>query len=219
MFFRNSASTGLWAVRWFAAAAVLTAMTSTAWAEEPSIIRIEEDWELVIGEPSPNSDAPQVTCAMSPLSDMDSYNATFVVNHHEVPAFAAGGLQVQAWNGENLLGSQRAPNQAVLATPGEIIRWTQVLNKTANGVVEFEVIGGSSTTWGNFGGEGSMKLPITAEIPNLNGYNPENSVEHSGVSYAGNRVQLLVLKRVRLYTDEGLLAEDTNPRIVHSTSE
>ncbi|MBU4270991.1 MAG: hypothetical protein KKE86_00600 [Planctomycetes bacterium] len=218
MFYRNSASTGLWAVRWLAAAVVLAAMASTAWAEEPSITRIEEDWELVIGEPSPNSDAPQVTCAVSPLSDMNSYSATFVVNHHEAPAFAAGGLQLQAWNGETLLASRRAPNQAVLATPGETIRWTQVMKKTADGV-EFEVLNGSSTTWGGFGGEGTLKLPIAAPIPNLNGYNPENSVEHSGVSYAGNRVQSLVLKRVRAYTDEGLLAEDANPRIVHSTSE
>lgn len=219
MFHRNSTSTGFWAVRWLVAAAILAAMASTAWAEEQPIVRIEEDWELVIGGPSPNSDAPQVTCAISPLSNMDSYYAIFVVNHHEMPSFAAGGLQLQAWNGENLLGSRRAPNQAVLATPGEIIRWTQVMEKIAGGVVGFEVIGGSSTTWGSFGGEGSMKLPITAKILNLNGYSPENSVKHSGVSYAGNRVQSLVLKRVRVYTDEGLLAEDTNPRVVHSMNE
>ncbi len=218
MFHRNSASTGFWAVRWLAAAAILAATASTAWAEERSIVRIEEDWELVIGEPSPNSDAPQVTCAISPLSDMNSYSATFVVNHREVPAFAAGGLQLQTWNGENLLASRRAPNQAVLDTPGEVIRWTQVMKKTANGV-EFEVLGGTSTTWGNFGIDGTMKLSVAAPIPDLNGYSPENSVEHSGVSYAGNRVQSLVLKRVRAYTDEGLLAEDANPRVVHPASE
>ena len=218
MFYRNSASTGFWAVRWLVAAAILVAMASTAWADERPITRIEEDWELVIGEPSPNSDAPQVTCAISPLSNMNSYSAAFVVNHHDVPNFAAGGLQLQAWNSETLLASQRAPNQALLATPGETIRWTQVMKKTADGV-EFEVLNGSSTTWGNFGGEGTLKVPISAPVPDLNGYNPENSVEHSGVSYAGNRVQLLVLKRVRAYTDEGLLAEDANPRVVHSMSE
>ncbi len=218
MFHRNSASTGFWAVRWLAAAAILAATASTAWAEERSIVRIEEDWELVIGEPSPNSDAPQVICAISPLSDMNSYSATFVVNYHENPAFAAGGLQLQAWNGENLLASRRAPNQAVLATPGEVIRWTQVMKKTADGV-EFEVLNGSSTTWGSFGGEGTLKLPIAAPIPDLNGYSLENSVKHSGVGYAGNRVQSLVLKRVRAYTDEGLLAEDANPRVVHPASE
>ncbi len=218
MFSCKSPVIGLCAVRWVAAAAFLAAMTSAARAEEPSITRIEEDWELVIGEPSPESDAPQVTCAMSPLGDMDSYNATFVVNHHEVPDFEEGGLQLQGWNDEQLLDSKRAPNQAELATPGEVIRWTQAMWINPDGV-KFEVLGGSSTTWGNFGADGTLKLNLPASIGNLNAYDPDLSVEHSGVSYAGNRVQSLVLKRVRAYTDEGLLAEDDNPRTVHSSGE
>lgn len=218
MFHCMNASTGLWAVRWFAAGAILTALATTAWADGPSITRVEEDWEMVVGEPSPNSDAPQVTCAFSPFADMDSFNATFVVNHHESPAFAAGGLQLQLWEGETPLAGQRAPNQALLATPGETIRWTQVMQITPQGM-DFEVVNGSSATWGEFGGEGTLKLAVAAPIPNLNGYSPENSVRHSGVSYAGNRVQSLVLKKVRLYTEQGLLAEDAKPRLVHPADE
>ncbi|MBN1393884.1 MAG: hypothetical protein JW959_02550 [Pirellulales bacterium] len=217
MLHRDNVS-GFLAVRCLAAAAILAAVASIALAEEPQITRIEEDWELVIGEPSPDSDAPQVTCAISPMSGMDSHSATFVVNHHDVPAFAAGGLQLQAWNGEELLASQLAPNQAVLATPGETIRWTQVMQKTDDGL-EYQVINGSSTTWGEFGGEGSIKLAVSAPIADLNAYSPANSVEHSGVSYAGHRVQSLVLKKIRAYTDEGLLAEDADPRVVHSSDE
>lgn len=214
----SSTSAGMWLVRWITAASIVAFIVPFVWADGASITRIEEDWEMVVAEPSPNSDAPQVTCAISPLPNMDSYGATFVVNSHEVPYFTAGGLQLQAWNGEELLASQHSPNQALLATPSEVIRWTQVMQKTAEGV-EFQVVNGTSTTWDSFGGGDNLKIHIPAAIPNLNGYNSEVSVENSGVSYAGNRVQSLVLKKVRTYTDQGLLAEDNNPKTVHELSE
>lgn len=216
--FSNSTSAGMWLARWITAASILAFIVPTVWAEESSIIRIEEDWEMVVAEPSPNSDAPQVTCAISPLPNMDSYGATFVVNSHEVPDFTAGGLQLQGWDGEELLASQHSPNQALLATPGEVIRWTQVMQKTAEGV-EFQIVNGTSTTWGSFGGGDNLKIQLPAPIPSLNGYNSEVSVENSGVSYAGNRVQSLVLKKVRAYTAQGLSAEDNNPKIVHELDE
>ena len=50
----------------------------------------------------------------------------------------------------------------------------------------------------------------------LNEYSPDTSAEHSGVGYAGNRVQSLVLKRVRLLLDTGDVVEDNTERVVHS---
>ena len=213
--FRNFLSS---VAKWFTAASVLALMALPAYADGPSIIRIEEDWEMVIGEPSPSSDAPQVTCAISPLPNLDWLSATFLVNSHEVPNFTAGGLQLQAWRGEQLLDSRHAPNQAVLATPGEVVRWTQVMEKAPDGV-KFQIINGTSTTWGNFGDDDALKLNIPTSLPNLNGYNPEVSVKNSGVSYAGNRVRSLVLKKVRAYTAEGLLAEDDNPKTAHEAND
>jgi hypothetical protein len=173
---------------------------------------------MVVGVPSATSDAPQVTCVISPVGNVASLHSAFVVNNHDVPTFVAGGLELQAWNDTALVGSQRFPNQAVLTTVGETIRWTQVM-RLSEGKLIFEVVGGTSTTWGDFGGEGTLKVMVDTTLTDLNGYSPDISVEHSGVSYAANRVQSLVLKRVRVYTDAGLLTEDTNPRVVHALSE
>jgi hypothetical protein len=203
-------------VPWFVAAVVAAAYV--AFADAPAVVRIEEDWELAIGTPSPESDAPQVVCLISPFADTKSYHATFVVNYHENPSYAAGGLQLQTWNGKAPLQSKRAPNQAVLSTTGETIRWTQVMRRTSDGLI-FEVLGGSSTTWGAFGNDGSLQAAVGSSPIDLSGYSPALSVKESGVSYGGNRVRSLVLKRIRVYGSSGLLAEDDNPRTVYGTAQ
>lgn len=207
-----------WAIAWPLAILLSVSLAGVSWAQTPTVIQVQEDWELVIGTPSQTSDAPQVTCLISPVGNADSLHATFVVNHHDMPAFTAGGLQLQAWNGEEILASVRYPDQAVLNTPGETIRWTQVMKVGTEGL-SFEVVNGTSTTWGAFGGQGTLKTIVSTTLENLNGYDPEVSVKNSGVSYAANRVQSLVLKRVRAYSATGLIGEDSNPRVVHSLNE
>ena len=194
---------------------VLALSVNPCWAQTPNVTRIEEDWELVVGVPSPASDAPQVTCVISPVGNVGSLHATFMVNHHDAPAFAEGGLELQVWNGQDLLVSNRYPDQSVMTTTGETVRWTQSMKIGPEGLV-FEILGGNSTTWDNFGGEGNLKITVPTSLENLNGFNPEVSLEHSDVGYAANRVQSLVLKSVRAYAGDELVAEDTTPRVVHS---
>jgi len=55
-------------------------------------------------------------------------------------------------------------------------------------------------------------------LPNLNGYDPNASVQNSGVGFASNRVQSLVLKAVRLVTSTGEVLQDTTLRPVYPRS-
>lgn len=206
-----------WAIVWPLAILLSALLANPSWAQTSSATRIEEDWELVIGEPSQNSSAPQVTCLMSPVGGADSLYATFLVNYGNTPTPTAGGLQLQAWNGKTLLTSKQHPDQAVLNTPGEIIRWTQRMQVTSGHLV-FEVVNGTSTTWGAFGADESLRVTVANGPQNLDEYSPTVSVNHSGVSFAANRVQSLVLKRVRAYTGEQgeqLLGTDLTERPVY----
>ncbi|MDA1049899.1 MAG: hypothetical protein O3C40_05400 [Planctomycetota bacterium] len=184
-------------------------------ADPITVVGIEEDWELVVASTDSNSAAPQVSCTISPLSHVSSLHAAFELNHQSQPEFVAGGLQLQVWNDAQPLSSRKSPISGVLSTDGEVVRWTQAL-VLDNGTLTFEITNGTSTTWGNFGGQGYLKASLTTNLESLNGYDPAVSVQNSGVAYAGNRVTTLVLKRVRATLATGEVLEDTEERVVHS---
>ena len=193
----------------------LVGWSAVAAAQDPlQIVRVEEDWELVVGTPDPNSDGPQVACVISPLGDVNSVHAALELNHQSLPEFVPGGIQLQVWNDETPENSRKFPNGAVMALPGETIRWTQSM-ELEDGTLTFEVIDGTSSTWGSFGGQGYLKASGPATLANLNGYDPEVSVKNSGIAYAANRVQSLVLRKVRLITATGEVLEDDTARPVH----
>lgn len=178
------------------------------------IIRIEEDWELVVKEPDVDTQAPQVTCVISPTGDIDSHYAALTVNHKTLPSYDAGGIQLQVWHGGDAVASSKYPQDDLLGTAGETITWTHRMS-VDNGQLVFEIVSGQSTTWGSFGGQGNLRTSVDTSLGNLNAYDWHVSGANSSVGYAGNRVTGLVLKRVRAYSAEGLVQEDNSAKTVH----
>lgn len=199
-----------WFLATFAAVAAWAAATR---ADSPTIVAVEEDWELVVANPDANNNAPQVTCVVSPVGTISSVRAALEINQQTLPRYAPGGLQLQLWYGEHPLYEQTLPNTVVMAQPNETVTWTQTM-QLASGVLVFEVLNGSSTTWGAFGGGGSLRVVCLTELEDLNRYSPDVSVANSAVGFAANRVQSLVLKRVRRISSTGDVFEDNTPRPV-----
>lgn len=200
---------------------VATAMTlifafaSLASAEPAQdIVRVEEDWEMVVLTPDDDSSGPQITSVISPVGHLDSLHATFELNHQSLPEFVPGGIQLQTWEGEYPLLFSKFPNPDLMNTRNEVVTWTQSM-KIAEGHLLFAISGGDSTTWGKFGGQGYLRISKATSLENLNGYNPAVSVENSGIPYASNRVKRLVLKRVRVTTADGNQHVDETNRVVH----
>jgi hypothetical protein len=178
---------------------------------QPFVVRVEEDWELVLLTPDPETTAPQVTCAFSPVAELDSVYATFELNHRSQPGFAPGGLHLQVWRDETALATRSATTQQVLSTQAETVRWTQTISWYP-GLLTFEVVAGDSVTWGSFGDPGQLRTMVLSGLANLNGYDPAVSVANSGVGFASNRVHSLKLKAVRLVTATGEVLEDSTVR-------
>ena len=182
--------------------------------ESAQVVRVEEDWEMVLGTPEPESNAPQVTCVIGPNDNVNSLHAAFALNHRSLPEYAAGGLQLQIWNNETPLQAHNFPNGNVMSQADETVTWTQAM-ELKEGKLIFEILNGNSATWGQFGGQGYLKALVDTTLSNLNHYSPSVSLNNSGISYASNRVQSLVLKRVRLILSTGEILEDNTERIVH----
>lgn len=179
----------------------------------PDVVKVQEDWELVIGDADTLLEAPQVVCVMAPQPADDSVYSLFELNHQNLPSYQSGGLQLQVWSGDQLLGYKDDERSELLGQAGEVITWTQEMSTQDSGL-KFRVLNGGSSTWGAFAPDGSLAVDGGQGTNNLNGYSPDFSVSRSGVSYGAKRVQSFTLKRVRLYSSQGLIAEDDTPRSV-----
>lgn len=183
------------------------------------VYRIEEDWQLVAGEPDPSDNGPQVTCTISP-ADMDTAYCAFDLNYHTQPDYAAGGLQIHTWDPLDPIEYANSVHSGVMSTSGETVTWTQTMTWKDN-AIKYQVRNGQSDTWGRFGwncseNSGHLALTIPTTLSNLNTYSSDVSLNNSGVSFATNLVDSLTLVAVRWYDANGnLIRENTTPQLVH----
>ena len=191
----------------------LAALAIVAWLSGSSfaleIVSIEEHWELNLGEPDSASSSPQVSMVMSPTGHLEGSFFVFTLNHQSAPEWTPGGMQVQFWNGEEILDSKVGSHEEALHHVDEVVTWVQ-RTTVHDGELTFEITSGQSDSWGAFGG-GDLKFTAETQLANLNGYRPAVSLEESGVAFAGNRVRSLILRKLRWTDAEGHVYEMAAP--------
>jgi hypothetical protein len=175
------------------------------------VLRVEEDWKLILNEPNGNVDSPQFHTIMSPFGDMNALYAQVLWNYRETPGFTPGGVQLQSYQGEQQI-QRRSVEYRKLSNTAETITWTQALS-TNGSVVTFEITNGLSTTWGTFGRD--MRLDENANLTDLSSYNPQVSEENTRVTFGSNRVDAMLITQIRWYGPNGLIGVDSTPRVVY----
>ncbi len=191
---------------------LILCFSTFAWLATPlfssdsvSITRVDEDWELVVREPSPMLDSPQISTWMSPTDSLDGKHFATDFNHAQRPDFSSGGFQVKAMDWESLMDDCISDSGDNLSNDNETIRWTQRMEIKEN-ALEFSIHDGTSQSWGTFGGTNTKVLFDQSPVANLNAYSVNKSAEWAGVGFGGNRVQSLTLKRIRIYVNDQLVA-------------
>jgi len=203
-----------WIARLLHLAAIVAIFSATPAATAQSVTRVEEDWELVLGAPDDLLCAPQVVTTMSPFNNINDTFFTFEINHRSAPYWTPGGLTIHQWSGDWRIQSFDRADRTVMTTPNEVVTWTQRLNVN-DGVLTFQIIDGSSTTWGPFGYSNMFKLIQNWGVNNINSYTPDVSIAQSGPAYAGNRVKSLKITEIRLTLDDGFTLTDTTDRVAY----
>lgn len=201
---------------WFTAAlmlAVFLAARADGDGSGQAIDRVEEDWQLVVAQPDIEAVGPQITTSMSPVADGSSPFVAFDLNYSEYPSFQAGGMQLQVWSGNELLDTS-SEGTAQFNTPGETVTWTQRMS-LSNGSIEYQVLNGQSTTWGQFGQSGgNLSVDFASSLADLSGYSPDTSKANSGATWQSNHVTSLTLMQVRYYSNGSLVKIDATPRSI-----
>lgn len=171
-------------------------------ASDYEVVVVEETWAVHVVAPESSNNAPQLSTTMGPRDSTDGLHFLFTLNYLSEPSYAPGGMQLQVWNGEQLQSQKTGPLSGVMAEGEETVRWTQRMS-VHNGTLVMEVVDGTSQSWGNFGGQGYLRVTAPWASPHLNDYRPRLSLTESGVGYGGNRVESFVLERVHWTLADG----------------
>ena len=176
--------------------------TTDSTETDENIVRVEEDWEVVLDEPSGNKSCPEFHTTMSPDSNKNGYYVRTTWNYREFPDPQPGGIQIQIWNGDTNRAHQNVSDISLSNSVGSAT-WTQIM-LTDGSRLMYGFKTGYSETWGDFGSSGA-RVQASLTIPHFNQYSPQYSIDNSWVTYGGNRVKALRLKEVRCYNARGTL--------------
>jgi hypothetical protein len=178
-------------------------------------VRVEEDWEVVIKEPSPATDSPQIVIVFGPSDPTTKTHAVFELNHATQPSYLRGGMQLQCWWGEELVDYRNQHHPSDLHNDNETITFTTA-TQTGSGKIQMEVLNGNSTSFGTFGGEASLQAAVNLPKADLSDFDSDYSLQHSGCGWGKNRVAKVSRKAIRYYDKQGSLAgQDTTERVIH----
>ncbi len=186
-------------------------------AQEPSppeIKRIEEDWYILVGDPDPEIDAPQIVTVFGPTNPKTGIHSIFELNHGTQPDYSEGGMQLQCWYANSLVGYRRQHAPAELYIANEVITFTTAFEIVYGYQLLMEVIEGRSDSWGEFGGTRSLRHSVESNLGNLNDFDPADSIKNSRVTFGSNRVKIYKRKEIRYFTEAGLDHTDTTETIV-----
>ena len=174
------------------------------------VVMVEEHWELTVGGPEVDKSCPQISLVMSPTENLDSDHFVFTLNHATFPDFVAGGLQLQHWDGNEVVELEDASDTEILHHDNEVVSWKQRM-WIQDGRLRMKVFDGTSQTWGGFGHWHELYISTPTDLTRLNEYRPAISLTESGITYAGNRVSSLVLQKLIWQTSDGQTFELTAP--------
>lgn len=187
----------------------MAALIAAPAGAQSQVLMVEEHWELQIGEPDSDTSAPQASMVMSPTADSEDVFFMFTLNHQNSPDYEPGGMQVQLWNGTELVDFSSGYESGTLSNSSEVVSWVQRI-ELHDGEMTFGVHDGASETWGPFGGS-DLSLSTSTTLTGLNAYRPAVSLSESQVGYAENRVVSLVLTKLVWMTDDGAVHEQNAP--------
>lgn len=183
------------------AAAGVLALPAAAAAQIGPIVRVEQDWEVVIKSPDTNRATPQLALWMRPDPALDA-GFLVTINYQDTPAFATGGVGIQGWHQDACLGSRshllgRSPEK------DERIEITTFM-EIANGKASFGVSKGKSKTFGDLSKAGLTVANVQAGTTSLARYSTQDSVDNCLFTASPERVGMVKITQVRAYDAKGV---------------
>lgn len=189
---------------------VVSISMTTLVAQDRQLIKVEEDWEVLITEADEDASSPQIINIISPTQDLTGIYGMIELNHSTFPSFAEGGLQLQARRGEQLTTARDYASGQTLRHNYDRLKYTVALRKFDD-IMILAVKNVASKSWGNLKND-VMLLAFPSENFNLNDYSPDFSATASSVHVGAHRVASMYMTKSRKYYSNDDVEEDDTVR-------
>jgi len=185
-------------------ACLISDLSEPVLADESPVWKVEEDWELKTYQSDPSIFSPQITFFSTPDdADTETY-FQLQMNYSADNNFSAGGFQVAAVKGGSTVDEERSDQQITLSLVSDCIRWTNVM-AFVNSKLLFAVKDGYGQEWGSFGGPEYLVQIEGVAADHLNHYSITSSLQSVDIGFGKNRIESIVLKRVRRFRIDGTI--------------
>ena len=186
----------------FAGGVFCLALTqASATADEPTVFLIEEDWEMVLNDPEPKTNSPQIAFFQYPDSSREDVYFQLQMNYAAEEGYSSGGFRVSAISQDRPSDEERSELTETLSMDGDRLTWTSAM-AVYKGKLMFAIKNGQGAQWGEFGGPEYLVEISKGGTNDLSGYDPMKSLASVDVGFGANRVSSIRLRTVRfIYTD------------------
>ncbi len=180
-------------------------------AEERQLVKVEEDWEVLITEADEGSSSPQIINVIAPGQSLAGAYAMIEFNHSTFPYFSEGGLQLQGRRGDLLISSKSFATGQTLRHDYDRLKYTIGLRQYDDNMLVI-VKNVASKSWGGSLKNNVMLLAFPREHFSLTDYSPDFSATASSVHVGAHRVASMYMTKSRKFYSDDTVEEDETVR-------
>lgn len=188
-------------------------------ANDP-IVAISTSWRIRLNTPNDNGSLPQIIAVLLPNGTLYDNYMLLELNHTSLPAYSAGGMQLQIWNYDKELtwSDPYSPGSRCRTVDEEIsfmlnAEIVQDPGSPTGRSVSFTVQDFRSSTWGGHDTLPSYRLPT--KLQSLDGFSPAACVSESGVNVGGTEVEHMKIDSITYRFASGETRNDSTDYCAH----
>jgi hypothetical protein len=189
-------------------------------ANDP-IVAISTSWKIRLNTPNDNGSLPQIIAVLLPNGTLYDNYMLLELNHTSLPAYSAGGMQLQIWNYDKELtwSDPYSPGSRCRTTDEEIsfmldAELVQDTSSPTGRSVEFTVREFRSSTWGEHDSLPSYRIPT--KLQSFDGFSPAECVCESGVNVGGTEVEYMKIDSIKYRFASGETRDDSTDYCAHN---
>ncbi|QDU41426.1 hypothetical protein Mal4_57930 [Maioricimonas rarisocia] len=170
------------------------------------IVRIEEDWELVVTDQNPFGDPPRVLTVFGPADPTWGAHALFELRPGVMPGVVDDSTERRCW-WHDLPGRDAPAGE-------ERISFTTSISVQGSDL-EMAVIRGNSSGGRSIVDSSRLSIAVNTARTSLNSHHPDDSLVHTRVAAGKQSVRHFARTSFRRYSPEGLVSVDHQWRMIH----